>query len=188
MPLDLLQLCARALDGIPDHAAVQFDLPLARPATRADSTLLPFQVAPAAHQTRTEVLQPRQFNLEFAFMAAGPLGKNLQDQHGAVVDRQLEKTLQIALLRRTQGLVKQNFSCSMCSGQLPDFFSLSATHKQGSIRRLTLAGDARHRLQPGSLRQQTKLFQLAVKMWLTQIDTNQYGVRHEIGGVCKISQ
>jgi hypothetical protein len=41
-------------------------------------------------------------------MAARALGKNLEDQQGAVVDRHFQAALEIALLSRTERLVKQN--------------------------------------------------------------------------------
>ena len=172
-----MQLRAGALDGIVDHAAIQLDLALARPASGADTALLALQVAPTPHQACAEVLQPRQFYLQFALVAACPLGKNLQNQHGAVIDRSVEKPFQIALLRRAESLVKQNLGGAVRLRQFFDFFRLAFADEQGRIRRLAFAGNTRHGLHACRLRQQPKLFQFAVKMRQTQINADQNGAR-----------
>jgi len=59
----LLQFLLGALDGFANHALVQFDLRLARASALADTALLALQVAPAAHQSGAQILQPRQFDL-----------------------------------------------------------------------------------------------------------------------------
>jgi hypothetical protein len=73
LALDLFQTCLHGLDAVADHAAVQFDLCFARATTGADATLLALQVAPAADEPGGHVLQPRQFNLQLAFVALRPL-------------------------------------------------------------------------------------------------------------------
>ncbi len=100
LALDLLQPLACALDGVADHPAVQLDLLLARAAAHAGAAGLPLQVRPAPHQPGADVLQPRQLDLQLAFVAAGALGEDLQDQQRAVVDRKAEVALEVALLRR----------------------------------------------------------------------------------------
>ncbi len=64
--------------------------------------MLTLQVRPAAYQACAQVLQTCQFNLQLAFMAARTLGKYFQNQKGSVIDRQVDVTLKIALLARTQ--------------------------------------------------------------------------------------
>ena len=48
------------LDALGDHAAIQFDLGLARPAAGADAAALTLQVRPPAHEAGREVLQARE--------------------------------------------------------------------------------------------------------------------------------
>ena len=97
-----------ALDRLGNHSSVKLNLCLARPASVANTPALSLQMRPTPHQTSAQVLKPGELNLQFAFVGAGALGKNLQNEHGAVIHRQAHVPLQIALLRRTQGLVKQN--------------------------------------------------------------------------------
>jgi hypothetical protein len=93
LALDLDQALFGAFDGLPNHAAIQFNLGFTRAASHANTTSLPLQVRPPAHQACAEVLQTRQFHLQFALMAARTLGKNLQNQHGAVVHRHVQVAL-----------------------------------------------------------------------------------------------
>src|SRR6185312_5384460 len=106
LALDALELLANALDALADHAAIELDLRFARAAARADAAALPLEVAPAAHQPRREVLQPRQVDLELALVAARPLTEDLEDQHRAVCDRDAEVALEVALLRGRERLVE----------------------------------------------------------------------------------
>ena len=85
-------------------------------------------------------------------MATRALGKYFQDQHGAVVHWQLEVPLQIALLRRTQGLVEQNLCRAMLERQLLDLVGLAAADEQRRIRRPAFARHVvyrRHAGRPG---------------------------------------
>ena len=175
LALDLLQAILGALDGFTDHAAVQFDLGFARAAAPADAALLALQVRPAAHQTGAEVLQARQLDLQLAFVAARALGKDFQDQQGAVVDRQADGALQVALLHRRERLVEQHFARALALRQQADLLDLAAADEQRRIGRLALAGQARHRLQAGGFGQQAQLLQLAVEMGHPQIHPDQDG-------------
>jgi hypothetical protein len=75
LALDLDQAFARALDGIVDHPAVQFDLLFTRAAAHAGAAGLALQVRPAPHQAGAQVLQAGQLDLQLAFMAAGALAR-----------------------------------------------------------------------------------------------------------------
>ena len=100
LALDFNQLRLCTLDGLANHAPIQLNLCFTRAAPHTNTTLLALQMAPAAHQARAEVLQARQLNLQLALMATRALGKNLQNQHGTVIDRHLQQALKIALLGR----------------------------------------------------------------------------------------
>jgi len=139
-------------------------------------------MGPAPDQTRRQVLQARQFDLQLAFMAARALGKNLENQQGAVVDRQAEHPLQIALLGRAQGLVKQDFAGAGLQRKHLDLVGLAAANEQRGIRRPALADHTGNRLQAGRLGQQAQLFQAGIKIGEAQIDPDQNGQRRRRRG------
>jgi len=119
-------------------------------------------------------------------MAARPLGKDFQNQQGAVIDRQADVPLQIALLCRTEGLVKQHLPCAMHHGQFLDFIGLAAAYKQRRVGCLAFAGQAGDRMQPARLGQQTELNQAIVKMGQPKINADQKGRRWGGGrGICQ---
>ena len=108
-------------------------------------------------------------------MAAGTLRKDFQNQQRAVVDGQIQMALQVALLRRAQGLVKKNLGRAQLGGQKLDFIGLATAQKQRCIGCPALAGDPRHWLQSCGLRQQAKLFKFAVEIRQPKIHPNQDG-------------
>ena len=95
-------------------------------------------------------------------------------------------TLQVALLGRAQGLVKENLG-RVDLGRLGlDFIGLAAAHKQGRIWRLTLAGQSRHRGQARGAGQLRELFELGIEMGQPQVHPNEQRVGR--GGGCGIDQ
>ena len=86
-------------------------------------------------------------------MAAGALGKDLQNEQRAIIDGQFQASLQIPLLRRTQRLVEQHLLRAMHLRQSADLIGFAATHEQRRIRRLSLARQPRDRIQACSLGQ-----------------------------------
>ena len=185
LALDLFEPLLDALDRLVDHAAVQLDLGFAGAATGAGSALLALQVAPAAHQTRTQVLQTREFDLQLALVAARALREYFQDEHGAVVDRHAQGALQVALLRGAERLVEQDFGGAMLLGQQLDLVCLAAAHEQGGIGCPAFAGDTRHRLQTGGLGEQPEFFQFRIEMRKAKIHPHQNGER---GGILVLHQ
>ena len=101
--LDLLQPLARALDRVADHPPVQLDLLFTRAAAHARAAGLAFQVGPPAHQPRAHVLQPGELDLQLALVAARALAEDFEDEQRAVVDRQVQVPLQVALLAPGSG-------------------------------------------------------------------------------------
>ena len=84
-------------DARGEQAAVGFELRFAR-ATQADTAFLSLQVRPAAYQACCQVVQLRQFDLQFPFVAARPLREDVQHQSAAVKHARVAQFLQIALL------------------------------------------------------------------------------------------
>ena len=66
-----------------EQAAVGFELRFAGTA-QADTALLPLEVGPAAHQSRRQVLQLRELDLQLAFEAARALREDVENQSGAI--------------------------------------------------------------------------------------------------------
>src|SRR5690606_6992744 len=111
--------------------------------------------------------------LQLAFVAACTLSKDLQDQHGPIIDRHLDMALQIALLSRTQSLVEPDLFGPMHLSQHADLIRLTAAYKQSGIGSFALADQTRYRLQASSLNQKAQLFQLIVKMGNAKIHADQ---------------
>ena len=169
------QPALQLLQALLQQAAVGFQLGFARAAQADRAAALALQVGPAADQARGHVLQLGQLDLQLAFVAAGALGEDFQNQQRAVVDRQADGALQIALLHRAQRLVEQHLLRTLSLGQQADFLCLSAADEQGRIGGLALAGQARDRLHPGSFGQLAEFFQVMVKMRRAEIHAHQDG-------------
>ncbi len=174
LALDFFQPLLGALDGVTDHAAVELDLGFAGATAHANTTALALQVRPAPHQAGGEVLQPRQFHLQLAFVAAGALGENFKNQQDAVVDRHAHVALQVALLGRAQGLVEQDLDRAVTVGQGLDLVGLAGTDEQRRVGRTALARDAvKHAVACGG-GQLCQLVELGIKMGQSQIHTHQH--------------
>src|SRR5690606_3627157 len=96
----LRELRAQSLDAHRQHAPVELELGLAGAAAHADAAALALQVRPAAHEPRRQVLEAGQLDLQLPFVALRALREDLEDQLGAVDDRDVPALLQVALLDR----------------------------------------------------------------------------------------
>jgi hypothetical protein len=96
---DLVQSRVQCLDAIAEQTSVGFQLRFTW-APETDTTLLPLQVRPAAHQARRQVFQLRQLDLQLTFEAARPLRKDVEDQPSAIQHSTLQKGFEIAFLAR----------------------------------------------------------------------------------------
>ena len=136
------QALAGARNRLANHAPVQLNLGFTRAPTHANATALALQVRPTPHQAGAEVLQARELDLQLTLMAARALREDFQNQQGAVIDRQPNVPLQIALLAGAQGLVKQHFLGLVEGSQVTDFIGFAAADKQRRIGGAPFAGDA----------------------------------------------
>ena len=162
-----------AFDRLRDHAPIEFDLCLPWATTVANATALALQVRPSPHEPGAQVLQPCELDLQFALVRACALGKDLQNQHGAVIHRQAHVSLQIALLRRTQSLVKQDLLCADALGKGFDFIGLARTHKQGGIGRFSAAHKTLDDLKAGGLCKEAQLPELGIEIPSPQVHADQ---------------
>ena len=178
LALDLGQPRLERFDALVDHAAVKLDLRLARATALAGTAGLALQVAPAPHQARAQVLQPGQLDLQLAFMALRTLGKDLQDQRGAVGHGHPQVALKIALLGRRQGLVEDHAFGAMHLHQGLDLVGLAAAHKQRRVGCLAARDDPLHRHITRALGQQRQLIERGVEEGApAEIHTHQHHAR-----------
>jgi hypothetical protein len=84
--------------------------------------------------------------------------------------------LQIALLRRAEGLVEQDFGGTSIQREQLDLIGLAAADEERSIRGLASAADASNRLQARRLREQTQFLQVSIKIRKPEINPHQ---KHE---------
>ena len=91
-------------DPVARQPAVGLDLGLAGTA-RADPAAEALQMRPQAAHPRQVVLQLGELDLELALGGVGVGGEDVQDDRGAIDDRDAERGLQVALLARGQLVV-----------------------------------------------------------------------------------
>ena len=106
-------------------------------------------MAPAAHEACGQVLQLRELHLQLAFMALRAGGEDLEDQHRPVGHGHAEVALEIALLRRRQGLVEQHGLRLVALDQRLDLVGLARADEQRGVGRLAAGDDARDRQVAG---------------------------------------
>jgi len=122
-------------NAILNAAPVRFQLRFAFTAAHPDAAFLPRQVAPKPSQPRQQMLQLRQFNLQFPLSCAGALRKNIKNQRGPIQDFAIEHPLQIAALGRRKFVVKDNRVHIRKAAMLGKFVSLTFANESGRARR-----------------------------------------------------
>ena len=104
---------------------------------------------------------------------ARTLGKDLQNQQGAIVHRQTQMAFEVALLSGGKRLIKQHLRCAMQRGHGFDFIGLARANEHGGVGGFALAGQARNGLQASGQGQLRQFIQLRIKMRQTEINTYQ---------------
>jgi hypothetical protein len=148
-----LDLALQAGDLVADEAAVGLELRLAG-AAGADPPFEALEVGPLAAQSRENVLVLRQLNLETAFLRAGVLREDVEDQRRAIKHLHVERLLEVALLRRRQLIVEDDGGVIEPSPLRDDLRDLAFAYVGGGVAAVQplrrLADDARS----GGVRQQ----------------------------------
>lgn len=98
---DVGQLLLKEGNPVADPASVDFQLGLSG-ATASDSTHQTGHLAPAASQSRQQVFQLGQFDLDAPLAGLRPLGEEVEDQLGAVDDLEIGRRIDRPDLRRGQ--------------------------------------------------------------------------------------
>src|SRR5690606_1618503 len=129
----LRQAFTQNLDLGANHAAVELELGFARPA-HSNTALLAFKVFPHTRQAGREVLQLRELDLQLAFMALRPQGKDVKDQSDTINNPSSKNAFQVALLRWRQCMIEKNDVGLRLFDQQRDFVDLPRPDKQCGIR------------------------------------------------------
>ena len=101
--------------------------------------------------------------------------EDFENEESAVIHRNVELALQVALLGGAQGLVEDDFARPVEGGQFLDFFGLAATDEQGRVGGLALARETGDGREAGSLRKQAEFLEFAVEMGQPEIDADENG-------------
>lgn len=131
--LQLFHALLQLPDAITEQATVKLQLGLAGTPQADRTTALAFKVGPAAHQARRHVLELGQLDLQLAFVRAGTLREDVQNQASAVDDTTLGQFLKIALLHRTQHMVDQDQVGIKRMAVLAKFLGLAGTDEIARI-------------------------------------------------------
>ena len=124
-------------DAFAHAPAVDLELRLTGTAC-ADAAAQTRQVLPLARQPRQQVLQLRQLDLQLAGQAVGALREDVENELAAIDHLDLERALEVALLRRRQRVVEDGDVARRCAPiSCCDLLDLAGTDER---RR----GDAAH--------------------------------------------
>jgi hypothetical protein len=101
-------------------------------------------VGPASDKTGGKVLQLGQLDLQFAFMAFGTEGKDVEDQCRSIDNPAVELAFKIALLGSGDVVIEDDEIRLVHLGDLADLLSLAFAHVERRIRRLPTTLDNTH--------------------------------------------
>ena len=104
---DVLQPLLEHRDLAANHAAVGFELRFAGSA-QPDATADAREVRPHPRQTREQILELRQLDLELGFVTARARRENVENNLGAIHDAHAEILLELDALDGSQRLVEQH--------------------------------------------------------------------------------
>ena len=99
---------AERRDAVGDAAPVDLEFRFTG-STRSDTAAQPREFGTGADEVRLAVPQLREFDLQFSFATARTLGKDVQDDGGAVDDRQVDHRFERGALPRPQIVEHEHF-------------------------------------------------------------------------------
>ena len=108
---------------------IHFELGFAR-AAGADTAAQAGKMGPLARETRQQIFELCQLDLQLAFVAARALGENIENELAAVDDPDFERRFQIALLRRGQILVHDHEIGMAVAQRFLDLVDLAAADQR----------------------------------------------------------
>ena len=151
-PAHVLQLPLQLGDLPVDVPPVRLQLGLAG-APGADGALLALQVLPHARQPGQQIFILGQLHLQPPFSGPGPLGKDVQDQGGAVQHRDVQLLAEHPLLGGGQAVVKDDHVRVHGVDQLLHLGHLALTDEGAGVRAVLGLHDHRRRLATRRLQQ-----------------------------------
>lgn len=83
------------------------------------------------------MLEPREFNLEFALVTARPPREDIKDQLGAIEYWAVPQPAEVSLLNRRELLVEDRNRCAHLFHARTNFFGLACAHEKPSVRAIT---------------------------------------------------
>ena len=155
-PAHVPQLLLQLGDFPADMPPVSLQLGLTRTAG-TDGTLLAFQMAPHADQPGQQIFVLGQFHLKTALPGTGTLGKDIQNQGGAVQYAHLQLLPQHPLLGGRQGVVKDDHVRTHGAHQLAHLVHLALADEGAGIWAVLLLEHHAHTLASGGLQQVLEL-------------------------------
>ena len=167
------QLSGQGPNARGQQPAVGFQLRFAR-AAQADAALLAFQVRPAAHQPRRQVLELRELDLELAFEGAGTLRKNVEYQSAAIEHAPAGQLLEIAFLAGRERVIDQYDVRALGLRNGVDFIRLATAHEIARVGPVPPTGDRGHRSGAGRTRQLLELVEIFAAQGLAEPETHQH--------------
>ena len=174
------------LDALADQTAVGFELRFARTA-QADTAFLALEVSPRANQPRRQILQLRELDLQLAFVAAGALREDIENEAGAIDHTPIQRLLQIALLRRRERVIENDEFDVVRFARETQFFGLAAADEHLGIGARPAAGERDDGIRARTLREQAEFFETGFEIDLAEVDADKRCV-DQIGGCSKLKR
>ena len=125
-PRDLLQTPLECRNPFTNTTPVYLQLRFPR-ATGADATAESRQMGPLAGQTRAQIFELGQFNLQFSRLTLGALGKDIENELTAIDDFQLQRAFKVTLLGGRQIIIKDHNIGLCCRAEIPNLCNLAGS-------------------------------------------------------------
>ncbi|RMT76931.1 hypothetical protein ALP40_05465 [Pseudomonas viridiflava] len=157
----------------PEQATVGFELGFTR-TTQTNPAFLAFKVRPATYQTRTHVLKLGQFDLQLAFMGTRALGKDVENQTGAVKHATLERTFEVTFLAGREGVIEDHDVSLLGLDLVAKFLDLARANQVFGRWPMTWHVDKRDGISTRRYGQLLKLLRIFARLRVLTIQMNEY--------------
>lgn len=130
---DDLEFARDPRDPILNSAAVGLELRFTFTTPHADTAFLARKVTPEPGEAGQQVLELRKFDLQLAFAGAGALGKDIEDQRGAIENFAVEYFLEITALRGGEFVIENDGIDISAMAEAGKFVGLAFADKSGGV-------------------------------------------------------
>lgn len=180
LPAQPVETRLQHFDPLADQPAVGFELRFAG-AAQADTAFLPLQVSPRANQPGRQILQLRELDLQLAFVAAGALREDIEDQARAIDHAPVQRLLQIALLGGRECVVEDDDFDVVRVAREPQFFGFAAADEHLGIRAGTTTGEGDGGTGSRAGGKKTEFFETGFEIGLAEVDADERCVDQIVG-------